>query len=208
MNFKIFKLNFINKTENQNNFDVLFFQKNIALDNDENAVAWKVIKNCTAGSNHLFTFPREILVSVSDSLETEIITPTLALDGQILRIYKDNSGYQLSSYDSGAKGKDIEIRNELISESINIKIYKDGRVLSVKVGVLIEQKAIFQFNSNLWLGVVHGFQEGQVLNSAIRSRINTELNLSGIASADIVMTDMGPGARSIYVFDLENIVYV
>ena len=49
--------------------------------------------------------------------------------------------------------------------------------------------------------------EGQPLNAAIVSSVNTEISLLGIASADIVMTGggAGPGAKP-FVFTLQNVV--
>lgn len=44
------------------------------------------------------------------------------------------------------------------------------------------------------------------MNSAIISQINSEINLFGISSADIVMTGGGPGKDSKpFSFTLENI---
>jgi hypothetical protein len=50
-------------------------------------------------------------------------------------------------------------------------------------------------------------QQGDAMSSAIISAINTEINLQGIASADIVMTGGGSGAEAMpFEFKLENIV--
>ena len=69
------------------------------------------------------------------------------------------------------------------------------------------QKAVFEFKPTIWIGVASQVVQGQVMNSAIISNINTELSLLGIASADIVMTGGGPGANSTpFAFNLENIV--
>jgi hypothetical protein len=49
--------------------------------------------------------------------------------------------------------------------------------------------------------------QGQVMNSAVVSSINTELSLLGIASADILMTGGGPGASAApFAFKLQNVV--
>ncbi|MDB5088090.1 MAG: hypothetical protein JWR09_2084, partial [Mucilaginibacter sp.] len=60
----------------------------------------------------------------------------------------------------------------------------------------------------LWIGAVSQIWEGDLINSAITSQVNTELSLLGIASADIVMTGGGPGKASTgFNFTLQNIVY-
>ena len=53
------KLNFINRSNDQNNSQVVIFQKNVAADLDELAVAWKVIDNCGQGDNHPFNYPMQ-----------------------------------------------------------------------------------------------------------------------------------------------------
>jgi len=56
--------------------------------------------------------------------------------------------------------------------------------------------------------VVSQLEEGDVMNSAIISQVNSEINLFGISSADIVMTGGGPGKLSVsFNFSLENINY-
>jgi hypothetical protein len=66
---------------------------------------------------------------------------------------------------------------------------------------------VFEFKPTIWIGVASQIVQGQVMDSAIISNINTEISLLGIASADIVMTGGGPGANSTpFAFNLENIV--
>ncbi|MNT99836.1 hypothetical protein D3C72_2427920 [compost metagenome] len=66
---------------------------------------------------------------------------------------------------------------------------------------------MFQFKPTIWIGVASQIVQGQVMNSAIISNINTQLSLLGIASADIVMTGGGPGANTTpFAFHFENIV--
>ena len=72
-----------------------------------------------------------------------------------------------------------------------------------------QQMAVFEFKPTIWIGVVSQVEEGEVMNSAIISDINTELGLLGVASADIVMTGGGSGPNaSAFEFHLQNIVSV
>jgi len=50
-------LNFINNSNDANNSEIVIFQKNVATNFDELAVAWQVIRYCGQGDNHPFTFP-------------------------------------------------------------------------------------------------------------------------------------------------------
>ena len=59
----------------------------------------------------------------------------------------------------------------------------------------------------IWIRVVPQVQEGDVMDFAATSQVDTELSLLGIASADIVMTGGGRGANSTpFQFSLENVV--
>ncbi len=202
------KLNFINESNDQNNSEVVFFQKNVATDFDDIAVAWKVIKNCATGWHHNFELPMEMKVSAADSWGNEIISPIPAYKGQIFHVYKDASGDQLAYFGPSASRTEVHLRNDLFNGSITANIYKGGKLLAAKTSVSPEQKAVFQFKPTLWVGVVSQIQEGQKMNSVIISDINTELGILGVASADIVMTGGGVGPNATdFQFALENIVY-
>ena len=61
------QLNFVNQSNDANNSQIVIFQKNVASDFEELAVAWRVIKYCGQGDNHPFTFPLGLQVGASDS---------------------------------------------------------------------------------------------------------------------------------------------
>lgn len=89
---------------------------------------------------------------------------------------------------------------------INANCYKDGRLLAVKTELPPNQKAVFEFRPTIYIGVIPQVEEGAEMNSAIISQVNSEINLFGISSADIVMTGGGPGEDStVFNFTLENI---
>ena len=201
-------LNFINESNDKNNSEIVFFQKNVGTNFDELSVAWKVIKNCATGWHHSFEYPMEMKVSASDSWGNEISQPSVANNGQLFHVYKDQSGNQLAYNSPGTSRSEIQLRNDLGEGSIDAKIYKSGKLLALKTGVSPSQKAVFQFKPTLWVGVVSQVEEGTVMNSAVMSDINSELGLLGVKSADIVMTGGGTGvSASKFQFSLENIVY-
>ena len=201
------KLNFVNASNDGSNSEVVIFQQNVVSDFGELAVAWKVIKNCAQGMNHPFTFPMQDTISASDSWGN--YTPQLNADnGQLFSVVESTSGDILKYTGEASSSKEIQIANALQSGTINADIYKSGRLLATKTGVAPGQKAAFEFKPTIWIGVVSQMEEGQVMNAAIISQINTELSLLGIQSADIVMTGGGPGKDSTaFYFNLENIVH-
>lgn len=200
------KLNFINRSNDTNNSSIVIFQKNVAESFSELAVAWKVIKNCGRLDNHPFKYPLNFKLSGSDSWGN--FTPQFtAYDGQAYEMVKDSSGDVLQLATTPAVSPyEVEVRNNLIQGAINANIYRDGKLLARKTNIAPGQKADFQFHPKIYIGVVSQIEEGDVMSSAILQSINTELNLFGISSADIVMTGGGPGTGSTaFNFHLENI---
>jgi hypothetical protein len=199
-------LNFINRSGDTNNSSIVIFQQNVAESFGEIAVAWKVIKNCGRLDRHPFIFPLQFQVSAKDSWGN--YTPQLtAYDGQAYDMTLDNSGDVLGlSKSNSTSPNEVEVRNKLAQGAINACIFKDGRLLATKTNMAPGQKAVFQFQPRIYIGVVSQVTEGQVINSAIISQVNTEINLFGITSANIVMTGGGPGPNSSpFEFQLENI---
>lgn len=199
------KLNFINQSNDLNNSQIVIFQKNVATDFDELAVAWKVIQYCGQGDNHPFTFPMGLSVGASDSYGN--YTPQLkARNGELFKMALTASGDQLVAAGPGTSPKEVQLLNALPKGAINASCYKDGKLLATKTSIAPQQKAVFQFKPTIWIGVVSQVEEGEVMNSAIISSVNTEISLLGIASADIVMTGGGPGPNSQpFAFNLDNI---
>jgi hypothetical protein len=200
------KLNFINRSNDTNNSSIVIFQQNVADRFTENTIAWKVIENCGRLDNHPFLYPLNFQVTASDAYGN--YTPQIvAYEGQAFEIVKSTSGdnLQLSSTPS-IKPTEVEIRNNLNRGAINALCYKDGKLLAVKRDLAPGQKAIFQFQPRISIGVTSQAEEGSVLNPAVSSEITSVINLFGISSADIVMTGGGPGKDSTpFNFTLENI---
>jgi len=199
-------LNFINQSNDLNNSSIVIFQKNVATDFDELAVAWLVIKNCGQGDNHPFTFPMTMAVSASDSYGN--YTPQLqAQNGQLFQMTQGSAGDQLSLAGPSTSMTEVQVLNAMPMGAFNASIYKAGKLLAQKTSIAPAQKAVFQFKPTIWIGVTSEVEQGQVMNSAIISSINTEMSLLGIASADIVMTGGGPGPSSMpFQFNFQNIV--
>lgn len=200
------KLNFINRSNDTNNSSVVIFQQNVAEDFSELAVAWTVIENCGRLDNHPFTYSLNYQVAAGDSYGN--YTPQLtAYNGEAFDMTKTTSGDILQQSSVPATSStEVEVRNNLGIGAINANCYRDGKLFATKKNLAPGQKAVFEFQPRLYIGVVSQVEEGDVMNSAIISQINTEINLFGISSADIVMTGGGPGeSATAFNFTLENI---
>jgi hypothetical protein len=200
------QLNFINESNDTNNSEIVIFAKNVAVEVGELAVAWLVIKNCGLGDNHPFVYPSSQAVAASDSWGN--YTPQLTAQyGEKFSMVLESSGDVLKYAGPAASPTEIEVANALPKGAINAYVYKAGKRFAEATNIAPDQEAVFQFKPTLWLGVVSQVDEGQVMNSAILSEVNTEISLLGIASADIVMTGGGAGANATpFVFTLQNVV--
>lgn len=199
------KLNFINLSNDANNSKIVIFQKNEVPAFSEIALAWKVINNCGAGDNHPFEFPLDMQLAASDSWGN--YTPQMpASPGDSFEMIRTSSGDQLVTCGHSNSVVEVEVKNNLNAGSINAWIYKGGTKLAVKTNVVPGQMAAFVFKPCIYIGVVSQVEEGQVMDSAILSQVNTQFSLLGIASADIVLTGGGSGSGSQpFRFSLRNV---
>ncbi|NJL29476.1 MAG: hypothetical protein HC897_17115, partial [Thermoanaerobaculia bacterium] len=189
-------LNLINRSQDLNNTEYVIFQKNVAEDFSELAVAWRVVQNLGIGDNHPFAYPLQFYVSAGDSWGN--FTPQMAaVDGQAYDMVKSTSGdvLQLSATPASSL-TEVEVRNNLQTGGISANVFRDGKKLATKTNISPGQKAVFEFLPRIFIGAASQIVEGQVMNSAIISQINTELDLFGISSADIVIAD-GDGNRGL-----------
>ena len=198
------ELTFINRGNDMNNSDIVLFQKNVATDFDEIAVAWKVIKNCGRGWSHKFNYPMGFSVGAQDSYGN-VSNLQQGEFGQRWNMVKNSSGDTLELAQTSASSvNQVELSNNLQMGAINAQIYKDGKLLLTKTGIAPSQKAVFAFEPTIWIGVVSQVTEGQLLDSAILKDINTEISLLGIKKADIIMTGGGVGPTATpFEFHLE-----
>lgn len=208
MSSDVIKLRLVNQSADDNNSRVLIFQKNVVANFDELAVAWKVIENLGHGWTHSFDFPLALQVSAEDSYGNSMPLMDTA-DGQQWTVIRDDSGDQLKQSGQATSPTEVQIVNGLTQGAISANIYRDGKLLATKTGVAPQQQAVFQFKPSIYIGVMSQVQEGEVLDSAIMSTVNQQLNLYGISSADIVMTGGGPGRSATpFTFSLQNIKYL
>ncbi|MCP4213115.1 MAG: hypothetical protein GY765_00595 [bacterium] len=200
------KLNFINESNDINNSSIVIFQKNVAESFDEIAVAWVVIDNCGVTDNHPFTYPMQFKVGAGDS-NGNFMPQLSATNGEMFEVQMTQSGHRLVKAGTSVDPTEVEVRNILTTGSVSADIYRAGKKLATKQIVSPGQKAVFKFKPKIFIGVVSDVEEGDIMDSAIISTINTELDLLGISSADIVMTGGGGGPEATpFVFTLQNVV--
>lgn len=197
-------LNFYNKSNDANGSRIVIFSKSVNPDWNELAIAWKVIQNCGNGEYHPFTYPLDMQVAINDSFGN-YTQPQLAANGDTFSVTMDSSGTRLSKTQIEASPNEIDVRNDMEMGAVSAWIFKGGRKLAFKSGISPGQKAVFEFQPSIWIGVASEVEEGDVMDSAILSTLNNEISLLGVASADICMYGGGTSATAKpFTFKLEN----
>jgi len=196
------KLNFINRSFDTNNANVVIFQRN-GFTNYNFALAWKVITNCPRGWNHPFIYDAQIIVSVEDSFGN-LADRVPATIGQ--RYSFDQDGRMSLSqliYDIDC----FEVKNCLPQGSVDAKVYRGSKLLDTICDITPGQRVAFEFRPVIQIGAFYyQVQEGGTLNHEMLNEVNTEFSLMGITSADIVMTGGGRGSEAKpFMFSIENI---
>ncbi|MDJ0835823.1 MAG: hypothetical protein QNK37_04855 [Acidobacteriota bacterium] len=199
------KLNYIDRSDDASNSDIVIFQKDASPDFESLAVAWKVIRYCGRGNSHPFVYPQTSQVTARDSWGN-FLPKISAEPGQLFHVRLNPSGNELI-YKGPATSKDeIQIQNDLAQGVIAASIFKDDRLFALKTGITPSQKAVFRLKPVLYLAVASDIEEGQTLNSAVISATSTEISLEGLISADIVMTGGGQGTGApTFSFTLQNV---
>lgn len=201
------QLNLINHSHDVANSEYVIFQKNVAENFGEIAIAWRVIKNLGISDNHPFVYPLEFKVSAGDAWGNH--TPQLsATDGQVFEMAREKSGDVLRGTNLRASSPtEVEVQNVLPQGGISANIYRHGKLLASKTNVSPGQKAVFQFKPRIFIGAVSGVEEGKVMNSAVIKTINTEIDLLGISKANIIITGGGGGPSATpFEFTLSDVV--
>jgi hypothetical protein len=200
------KLNFINRSDDQNDSDIVLCAKDGATGPGEPAIAWLVIRHCGQGDNHPFVYPAQSQVGIVDAWGN--YSPRLdAAPGQAFAVARTPSGDELAPAGEAGSPAEIEVANDLTDGAISAMIFKSGALYVQRTGIAPGQMAAFQFRPVLWIGAVSQVEQGEAMSSAVLQSVDTELDLYGIAGADIVMTGGGPGPNSApFKFSLENVV--
>ncbi len=147
-------------------------------------------------------------MSASDSWGNQV-APKATDNGVLWRVVRDCSGDQLQQVGPASAPTEVQILNGLNQGAVSTNIYRSGTLLAKKTGVAPQQMGAFAFKPIIYIGVASQVEQGDVLDAGILSSINTALDLTGLASADVVMMGGGPGRNSqAFTFTLQNKVYM
>ena len=173
------KINFINKSNDMHNSNVVIFQKNVAEKFDEIAVAWKVIKNCGRGWQHSFQYPLEYAIS-SSNIQMQL---TAQHNHQYELLEENSRAILVSHADKGENNKGYTFVNNLPFEVVDADVYKDGTLIAKVPFVAPQQKAEIELSDNeiCIAAVKFDTDEGNILPADFTkdSSCYTTLNIEG-----------------------------
>lgn len=211
------EITFINQSYDENNSAIVIFQKNTALNlgespkvktfhPDENTVAWKVLPNHGRDWTCTFNFPSEIYLAAQDSFGNKTPQEHVTYNQQWNIVQNENGlAIELDAQQPNHL-EQIEVNNALESGSVHAQIYRDGKLLAVKPGIGAGHKVLFGFTPTIWIGIAAGIAEGEIIPANILNTIHTEIALTGMRKAKLIMRGGGTGASAApYEFFLEPV---
>ena len=102
----------------------------------------------------------------------------------------------------------IQVQNMCEQEALICHIYRDHRLVAVQEPVLPQQYAMFRLRTSIFVSALSHIDEGGVLPLATVAAFNTEFDLLGIYSAELILTGGGSGSYAMPLrVHLENIKY-
>jgi len=199
------KLNFVNRSNDANNSQVVVFGQPVGPAIAEAALAWQVISNCGPGWSHPFTWPAAVAIGVVDP-HGNVSPPLDIAYGQLAEVVATPTGTALRISEQPGPPDTIGLVNLLPQGVVAATVFRAGKPYA-RQSLWPQTRSIFSFKPTIWIGVVSQIEEGEGIESAVASQVDTEISLLGVASADIVMTGggAGPDAKP-FVFTLQNIV--
>ena len=176
---------------------------------DSPVIAWRVIENLSPGWSHPFVYPSQTQLSVTDPWGN--VSPALSIEqGQQAEVVMGPNGTELRlSSEHPENPAQFQVFNNLSQGAVAVNVLKDGLTLARTPNLGPGWRVAYQFQPSLFIGVASHVTQGEAVDSAVASALNTELSLKGIRSADIVMTGGGEGSPPPpFQFRLENVVTV
>jgi hypothetical protein len=211
------EITFINQSYDNNNSAVVIFQKNVAVNAnevpnvkachpDEHVVAWKVLANHGRDWKQTFKFPSGIYLAAQDSYGNKT-TPQAVSHDQQWNIVQEGDKFGLAQDEQPPHHlNQVEVNNQLAQGTVHAQIFRGGNLLAVKQGLAPGQKALFEFTPTIWIGLVAGISEGEFLPATILDNINTEIALTGMTQAKILLKGGGTGPDAApYEFTIEPV---
>lgn len=197
----VFEYKVVNSTNDSTPKKIIIILKSVAGSFDESGVqAWKTLMfNGSANELKYFNFSGEYTIKaegISHGIE--------AVRGKRYQVNQAGTGLELLGNASSVN--EYQFKNNT-SNNLTVSILKDKNKIETTT-VTPNQIKAWQFNTTFWIAAFSTDTDTSGSIEELLPEVNTQINLMGVRSADVVMTGggAGPSAQPIS-FSLQNIVY-
>jgi hypothetical protein len=198
----------VDKREKGEHIPIVIIQKNNTPLPAETAVVWCVIRS----PEKKIAFPPDLKIGAYDSWGNRIKVKDqddyelAARKGQLFHVIDYKGDMAIEWVDNSAAPDQIAFRNDLIRGSVNAHLERDKRPVAITFALATFEVATFCIDQSIWLGVSNEVEENETINSALLQYFTTHIDLAGMVSADIVVTD-GDDVE-FPLFTLANVKYL
>lgn len=195
------RLNFINRSDDANNSNIVIFSKNEGKDP---STAWLVFNNPAIGESNPFTYFTDVQISASDG-NGNFLPMLEAHKGERFHILKTSDAEAAVQYKGPASTPDvIEFENNLTDGVVRVRLYNNGSLFREVRGLWPDAVTTFDLKPQIWCASTElEINAGDNIPSEVVERANMMFDLTDIDVADIVMTG---GTDIPHIFNLEDVV--
>jgi hypothetical protein len=179
---------FVNKSNDEDNSNVLVFMKPTESNFAAQATAWQVIDNIGYNCWHKFTYTLDTSVIATWDNGKSGTFPMDTTNGKTYALKQTKGGFSLEENGNGNAPNEFDVINKVgTPNGISVVAFKDGNPILTKNTVAKGEKAEFVFHPKLFFGLSSEYQVGDVLSSGVMSEEFKEVSLEGLKSITVTM---------------------
>ncbi len=189
-------LTFQDESNDVNDSVIVVFQQNENPDYNSEAIAWQVLKDLGKGMCRDVVYPYDLELRVQDYEGNYTCPPVSVSDGDFLKFVNASGHVLKKEAGQSSNPEEVQCLNALPTGSIDISMYRGGKLLDLQPNVEPQGMAVFRFLPKIYCAVVSNITEGDVIDAATVMRKAQEIPLTGISAATIRLTGGGKGASA------------
>lgn len=182
-------LNLINQSSAITPPAICIVHKDLLADCPPPLTVWTVVRRCAPGWCRPLRLSQVAEVSLGDAYGN-FSRRRPAPAGSVFAVTGQHDGPRLAATGQRGRPDQVVVRNELPDGAVDVHLFNDRRLLGSRRWLAPGQAAVFHVAPVLWIGALGDGErvaESQSLPRALQARLDTRLDLHGVASADIVM---------------------
>ncbi len=180
---------FINKSNDEDNSNVLVFMKPTESNFAAQATAWQVIKDIGYNCWHKFSYTLDTSVIALWENGKSGTFPMSTTNGKNYALKQTKGGFTLEENGNGNAPNEFDVINKIATpHGISVVAFKDGNPILTKNTVSKGEKAEFVFHPKLYFGLSSEYEVGDIVSSSVMSEEFKEISLEGLKSITVTMT--------------------